>query len=563
MASKTPTGSTALRRALTDSDRHVRLTAAESLGKAEVAATVPVLLEALTEGSVQERGRAAIAILTIGEPARAAAQPAVPALEKKLRTRDGALDLDVADILVYIAPSRAPQVAGLLGRKTVTGQNEVQVLIRLGRADPKVVPAVIAALAARLKDAPKGVVQPGEVVRALGQFGTAGKAAVPDLIVLARGKEQALARLASRTIPLIDPEAIDYPRDLQSPPYNPNEARRPAFSQAKAVEYLDTAAQDWMRAKSCGGCHANYTYMMVRPLLKGGSPLVDDTRAFVEKRKVEKKPAGNRLPGVLISDAAALAFDDARTGKLRPSTQQALDRMWSILPLRSCDADTIVVELSPDFGTALAVVATSVAPEGYAQTKKAQEGLAVTLAYLRKEVKDSSRASLHSRALLLWVAAHQPDLLTGPERVSIVKSLLAQQHKDGGWSLTSLERESRAAKHPDAPSDGYGTGFTVYMLRQAGVPANQPEMVRAVEWLRHNQRASGRWFTPSLSAHRITTADFGTRDFYSQTVGTAFALLALESCGALQTDEGRRERGVPSRSARPEEFERDGDPLRE
>jgi squalene-hopene/tetraprenyl-beta-curcumene cyclase len=254
---------------------------------------------------------------------------------------------------------------------------------------------------------------------------------------------------------------------------------------------------------------------------------------------------------VVISDAAALAFDDARSGKLRPSTQEALDRMWKIMPLRSCDADTIVVELSPAFGTALAVVATSVAPEGYAQTKQARDGLAKARKYFLEGVKASSRASLHSRALLLWVAAHQPDLLTGPERESIIQSLLAQQHKDGGWSLASLERESRAGKHQDAPSDGYGTGFTVYMLRQAGVPANRPEIVLAVEWLHHNQRASGRWFTPTASAHRFTTADFGTRDFYSQTVGTAFALLAMESCGALQTAEGLRERGVPSRSARP------------
>jgi squalene-hopene/tetraprenyl-beta-curcumene cyclase len=264
-----------------------------------------------------------------------------------------------------------------------------------------------------------------------------------------------------------------------------------------------------------------------------------------------KKASPDRLPGVVISDAAALAFDDARSGKLRPSSRQALDRMWNILPLRSCETDTIVVELSPDFGTALAVVAASIAPEGYAQTKRARDGLAATREYLRKNVKDSSRASLHSRALLLWVAAHQQDLLTGPERASIVQSLLAQQQKDGGWSLASLERESGAAGPQNAPSDGYGTGFTVYMLRQAGVPANAPVIVRAVEWLRHNQRASGRWFTPSTSANRITSADFGTRDFYSQTVGTAFALLALESCGALQSAEGPGEGGVPSRRARP------------
>jgi squalene-hopene/tetraprenyl-beta-curcumene cyclase len=44
---------------------------------------------------------------------------------------------------------------------------------------------------------------------------------------------------------------------------------------------------------------------------------------------------------------------------------------------------------------------------------------------------------------------------------------------------------------------------------------------RGVDWLRTNQRVSGRWFTRSLNtdrAHYITNA------------GTAFSVLALTSC---------------------------------
>jgi squalene-hopene/tetraprenyl-beta-curcumene cyclase len=532
----------AMRAALSDSEREVRLTAAEGLGKADVAATLPVLIEVLAAGETPERGRAVVAVRSLGEQAGATAQAAVPTLEKMLQTKDGALDLDVADALVHIEPARAKRVAELLGPKTVAGQNEVGILVRIGRATPEGLPAVVLALARILRDPTKGTAQQREAVHALAQFGAAAKAAVPDLIAVANGKNQDLKRLAARTVALLDPEATDYPRDLQSPPYNPNEALRQPLSVAKAADYLDVAAQDWMRPNSCAGCHANFAYMMVRPLLKTETLVVADTRKFLEE-KIEKQPKG-RFTAEAVTSAAALAFDDARTGKLRQVTRQALDRMWTVLPVRSCNDDGIVVELTPDYCAALAIVAAGVAPDKYAQTEKAQRGLAATRKFLCAHVKENGGASLNSEALLLWAAAYQPDLLTGKERTAIIQALLAQQRPDGGWSSAALDRESRKSKNNDLPSDGYGTGFTVYVLRQAGVAESRPEIGRAVNWLRNNQRASGRWFTPSRHAGQTTTADFGTRDLYNQVAGTAFALLALESCGALHNDDTATDAGA-------------------
>jgi squalene-hopene/tetraprenyl-beta-curcumene cyclase len=72
-----------------------------------------------------------------------------------------------------------------------------------------------------------------------------------------------------------------------------------------------------------------------------------------------------------------------------------------------------------------------------------------------------------------------------------------------------------------APSDGYATGFAVYVLRQAGKPVNDDAVQRGVAWLKKNQRASGRWFTQSLNtnyAHYVSHA------------GTAFAMMALQAC---------------------------------
>ena len=73
-------------------------------------------------------------------------------------------------------------------------------------------------------------------------------------------------------------------------------------------------------------------------------------------------------------------------------------------------------------------------------------------------------------------------------------------------------------------SDGYGTGFIVYVLRRAVVSAGDPRIEKAIVWLKKNQRQSGRWFTRSLNKdnhHCISHA------------GSAFALMALAECGQI------------------------------
>ena len=102
--------------------------------------------------------------------------------------------------------------------------------------------------------------------------------------------------------------------------------------------------------------------------------------------------------------------------------------------------------------------------------------------------------------------------------------LLALQRPDGGWSLPSLgnwKRRDGSANDKNAPSDGYGTGLTVIVLRQAGLPKDDDRIKKGVAWLAANQRVSGRWFTRSLNndgRHYISNA------------GTAFAIVALKAC---------------------------------
>ncbi|HUR52905.1 MAG TPA: hypothetical protein VMZ71_02155, partial [Gemmataceae bacterium] len=111
------------------------------------------------------------------------------------------------------------------------------------------------------------------------------------------------------------------------------------------------------------------------------------------------------------------------------------------------------------------------------------------------------------------------------EQKKVIAELKEKQNADGGWCLPSLgnyKRRDKSANDPASPSDGYGTGFVVYVLRQAGVSADDAAVAKGVTWLKSNQRASGRWYTRSLTndaAHYITNA------------GTAFCVMALDACG--------------------------------
>jgi len=97
-------------------------------------------------------------------------------------------------------------------------------------------------------------------------------------------------------------------------------------------------------------------------------------------------------------------------------------------------------------------------------------------------------------------------------------------------SLGRWKRRDGTPNDSNAPSDGYGTGLLVFVLRQAGVPAADPAISRGAAWLEANQRTSGRWFTRSVSkdeAHSIANA------------GTSFAVMALKAARTLDVAIGQ------------------------
>jgi squalene-hopene/tetraprenyl-beta-curcumene cyclase len=363
-----------------------------------------------------------------------------------------------------------------------------------------------------------------------------------------------------RTPETITLETVTPPADI-----SPDEPLAKEFSLRRAARAMDVAALHWQKTRSCTACHTMLPYLMARPALAGVSPPPGDVRRFFEEVVAGKREAMPNYTckdvdsAVAIGVAAALALNDrGTTGKLHPLTRQALERMWKRQradggwewPFR----DTPPLKVSEHYGATLAAVAAGMAPDDYAQSPAAKAGLAGVRRFLDK----TPAVSLHERAMVLWAAAYVTDLLPADARKETQAKLMAAQRPDGGWSLASLvdntadpalkatpkgsERAARVKAEPgygtaflayvgpggvyksSLASDGYATGFALYVARQSGIAATDPRIERGVAWLKSHQRESGRWFTPSQTWHK---------QHLIANAGTAYAILALEACGQV------------------------------
>jgi squalene-hopene/tetraprenyl-beta-curcumene cyclase len=318
---------------------------------------------------------------------------------------------------------------------------------------------------------------------------------------------------------------------------SPEEPLAKQWSLARSADHLDNAANAWLMRWKCCACHTSYLYVMAGPSLRTTpSPAQSLMREYLEYRvthwdsgmprdKPGRGSAIKPLPteGIteIVATAATLAFHDAQTtGKLHPVTRQALDRIWALQQPNGAwtwnRTNLAPLEYDDYFGAVFAALGVGSAPDGYAQSPQAQKGLTKLRAYFQK----TQPPNLHHKAWLLWASTKLDQLLTQADRQRIIDELLASQQANGGWSLPSLWKGG--AKDTQSPSDGYATGLSVYVLRQAGLPINDPRIKKATAWLKTHQRESGRWFTNSLN---------GAQRHLISNAGTALCAMALKACG--------------------------------
>ncbi|HVW36190.1 MAG TPA: prenyltransferase/squalene oxidase repeat-containing protein [Pirellulales bacterium] len=338
------------------------------------------------------------------------------------------------------------------------------------------------------------------------------------LSTLARSEEPANAAKS-------DPSAFTLENFVAPTPNAADEPLAKQFSLVRAVEFMDSAALDWQKSRQCFTCHTNFAHLMVRPAISADVPAHAAVRGALEKLVSERwKEQGPRWDAEVVMAGAVLALNDAATtGKLHPLSREALDRIWTVqredggFDWLKCGWPPM--ESDDHFGATMAVIGAGAAPEGYAQTEKAKAGLEKIRGYL----KANPAPTLHHRAMVLWASTYVDGFISPEERQATIDALVKLQQDDGGWALASLGdwKRSDGKEQDTKSSDGYGTGFLIYVLRRAGLPADDARLQRGVAWLKANQRASGRWYTRSLNKDN--------KHFISH-AGTAFALLALTSC---------------------------------
>ena len=318
-------------------------------------------------------------------------------------------------------------------------------------------------------------------------------------------------------------------------PNTPDEPLRGHYSSEAAGRFLDAVALSWQRENKCFACHTDYAYLLARPAIAWDVPAHRRIRAAAEQTVkqdgLQTEEPMRSTESVLL--AAALAINDAQTTRtLNPITRRALDRMWTLQrddgtwPWPT-NCKWPPSEIDEHFGVTVAALAVGMTPGEYGQTPQAKQGLEK----IRRFLGRNPPATTHQRGMLLWASRYVDGILSEAEKKVAVAELLLLQRPDGGWAFASLGDWQRAdGKPPDRQtSDGYGTGFAVYVLRMAGLPAQHPQIQKGIAWLKTHQRSSGRWYTRSAkkdSQHFITHE------------GTAFALMALAVCDETRTGLG-------------------------
>ena len=297
------------------------------------------------------------------------------------------------------------------------------------------------------------------------------------------------------------------------------------FSLERGKQFLDSSSLAWQKQRDCMTCHTNYLYLLSRPALGANDAAHQTVRSYAEGLVTDRWPEkGPRWDAELVMTAMVLAYNDKlTTGELHATSRKALERMWSV-QREDGGVDWIICDWPPfesddEFGATMMALAVSAAPQHYADSTTAENGIQKLRAYFAAK----PLPTLHHRAMLLWADNQQPLWLTAEQRRSILDELWALQHDDGSWSVAQLGDWQRADGSPQdvVNGDGYATGLAIVLARGAGIAADDERIERGIAWLKSHQRQSGRWFTRSLhkdSRHYLTHA------------GTSLAIMALTAC---------------------------------
>ncbi|QDV30467.1 hypothetical protein Spb1_24010 [Planctopirus ephydatiae] len=331
--------------------------------------------------------------------------------------------------------------------------------------------------------------------------------------------------------------------DIAIPAATANEPRVESFgadSLRLAARYLDEGALAWTRERSCMACHTTGVYLAERPALTQffGPPLQEVRASFIAEVPVD--PTAAEPHGFLVWRALGLAkWDEHVAETVSEPTDRALRHMLRRLPEDGLFDTVSKVEIpytTTEFELTVQAARALAAAPGWLAGLTDPE-LAERVARLQAALAAHRPRNDYERVLQLQLATIMPELVPQATRDAAITMLRGKQHPDGGWSTRDLsavenwgdqirpDNIAMLLAEPDADhptSDAYLTAFAIILLRENNVPATDPAIQRGLNWLKAEQRVSGRWWMKSLYR---PTAHFSTY------IATAHALRAFALCG--------------------------------
>jgi squalene-hopene/tetraprenyl-beta-curcumene cyclase len=307
------------------------------------------------------------------------------------------------------------------------------------------------------------------------------------------------------------------------------------FDIERAAQFLDEVAVKWGAKHGCVTCHTNGHYLIAPARIFKDRPSATAVREFAEDWIRSWDKIGLPDTEIVVAPAAFLAINNMQmNGELRPATLKALDAAWSLQSAEGHWPNWVKCNWPPfeqddHYGVTLMVIAMGMAPESYTHADPAQTGIARLLSWLRSHEAEE----VHHRAMMLWAGTYYDGLVSDTQRTQWIDELLALQKKSGAgiWRPRTMEVEGAGIGRvrsiqiverdypPSWRSKVWWHRIVTYVLLQLGSPSH-PQILKAIEWLKRNQQADGKWFTNSLR-NEVWTSNFLTH------TGTTFALKAL------------------------------------
>ena len=320
-----------------------------------------------------------------------------------------------------------------------------------------------------------------------------------------------------------------------------------------AKKYLDDGANYWVRERNCVACHSTGVYMVERSALTSllGKPSEEVLTNFVasipsQVAKPEIRDGSKFFAASIASvwrSGGLASWDKHVTASLSEKTDASLRNMLQ------CQADEGFIKtiaqveipyITTDFELTVQALRAMVTAPGWLASVKDADSLN-RIDRMKVYLRQHKPISEYELALKLQLAAFNLDLVTASEREAAIEMLWLHQLPDGGWSTRRMSDIMkwhikmdpkvvdmiRNEPDADAPNtDPYMTAFAIVLLRETGIPANDNRIQKGIDWLKKNQRVSGRWWMKSL--YRDTY-------HYITYISTAQALRALALCDEIPT----------------------------